>query len=123
MEPLTERETECLFWASEGEDIGEMPASGITERTVNYHLNQVTRKTGSMNRYQAIARGEQRHPAAEPGAGGGHQLPPCRSEYRPGGTGSSPGIPSVAITAVLRRPILPPILGRGCDPTIVRSCN
>ena len=24
---------------------------------MNYHLNQVTRKTGSMNRYQAIAKG------------------------------------------------------------------
>ena len=40
------------------EDIGEIACIlGITERTVNYHLNQVTRKTGSMNRYQAIAKG------------------------------------------------------------------
>ena len=71
------QETECLFWASEGKTSGEIACIlGITERTVNYHLNQVTRKTGSMNRYQAIAKGgEQRHPAAEPGAGGGHQLP------------------------------------------------
>ena len=57
-EPLTERETECLFWASEGKTSGEIACIlGITERTVNYHLNQVTRKTGSMNRYQAIAKG------------------------------------------------------------------
>jgi DNA-binding CsgD family transcriptional regulator len=114
-EPLTERETECLFWASEGKTSGEIACIlGITERTVNYHLNQVTCKTGSMNRYQAIAKG----------VSSGILLPnlsrwwsptspPCCSEYRPGGTGSSPGIPSVAITAVLRRPILPPILGAG----------
>ena len=55
---LTERETECLFWASDGKTSGEIACIlGITERTVNYHLNQVTRKTGSMNRYQAIAKG------------------------------------------------------------------
>ncbi len=55
---LTERETECLFWASEGKTSSEIACIlGITERTVNYHLNQVTRKTGSMNRYQAIAKG------------------------------------------------------------------
>lgn len=41
-----------------GEDVGEIACIlGITERTVNYHLNQVTRKTGSMNRYQAVAKG------------------------------------------------------------------
>ncbi|MGY3857779.1 MULTISPECIES: LuxR family transcriptional regulator [Aeromonas] len=57
-EALTERETECLFWASEGKTSSEIACIlGITERTVNYHLNQVTRKTGSMNRYQAIAKG------------------------------------------------------------------
>jgi len=57
-EALTERETECLFWASDGKTSGEIACIlGITERTVNYHLNQVTRKTGSMNRYQAIAKG------------------------------------------------------------------
>jgi LuxR family transcriptional activator of bioluminescence operon len=57
-EALTDRETECLFWASEGKTSNEIACIlGITERTVNYHLNQVTRKTGSMNRYQAIAKG------------------------------------------------------------------
>ncbi|HDZ8927690.1 TPA: LuxR family transcriptional regulator [Aeromonas dhakensis] len=57
-EALTDRETECLFWASEGKTSSEIACIlGITERTVNYHLNQVTRKTGSMNRYQAIAKG------------------------------------------------------------------
>lgn len=57
-EALTDRETECLFWASEGKTSSEIACIlGITERTVNYHLNQVTRKTGSINRYQAIAKG------------------------------------------------------------------
>ena len=57
-EALTDRETECLFWASEGKTSSEIACIlGITERTVNYHLNQVTRKTGSMNRYQAVAKG------------------------------------------------------------------
>lgn len=57
-EPLTERETQCLFWASEGKTSSEIACIlGITERTVNFHLNQVTRKTGTINRYQAIAKG------------------------------------------------------------------
>ncbi|MGE6108742.1 LuxR family transcriptional regulator [Aeromonas sobria] len=57
-EVLTMRETECLSWASEGKTSSEIASIlGITERTVNYHLNQVTRKTDSINRYQAIAKG------------------------------------------------------------------
>lgn len=57
-ESLTERETQCLFWASEGKTSAEIACIlGIAERTVNFHLNQVTRKTGTMNRYQAIAKG------------------------------------------------------------------
>nr|AAY44562.1 LuxR-like protein [Aeromonas sp. SF6-7] len=70
-DPLTERETECLFWASEGKTSSEIACIlGITERTVNYHLNHVTRKTGSMNRYQAIAKGVSTgHVATQSGAG------------------------------------------------------
>nr|AAX12566.1 LuxR-type transcriptional regulator [Aeromonas diversa CDC 2478-85] len=57
-EALTARETECLFLATEGKTSGEIACIlGITERPVNYHLNQVTRKTGSMNRCQAIIKG------------------------------------------------------------------
>ena len=56
-EPLTERETECLFWASEGKTSWEIATIlGISERTVNFHLNQVTNKTDSRNRNQAIAK-------------------------------------------------------------------
>lgn len=60
-EALTERETQCLFWASEGKTSAEIACIlGIAERTVNFHLNQVTRKMGTMNRYQAIAKGVNR---------------------------------------------------------------
>lgn len=54
---LSEREKECLFWVSEGKTSWEAAKIlGITERTVNFHLNSAIRKTGCKNRYQAIAR-------------------------------------------------------------------
>lgn len=54
---LSEREKQCLFWASEGKTSWEIATIlGITERTVNFHLNQVTNKTDSRNRTQAIAK-------------------------------------------------------------------
>lgn len=54
---LSERERECLFWVSEGKTSWEAARIlGITERTVNFHLNSAIRKTGCKNRYQAIAR-------------------------------------------------------------------
>ncbi len=40
-----------------GQDLLEIATIlGISERTVNFHLNQVTNKTDSKNRNQAIAR-------------------------------------------------------------------
>lgn len=54
---LSVRERECLFWVSEGKTSWEAARIlGITERTVNFHLNSAIRKTGCKNRYQAIAR-------------------------------------------------------------------
>ena len=54
---LSERERQCLFWVSEGKTSWEAAKIlGITERTVNFHLNSAIRKTGCKNRYQAIAR-------------------------------------------------------------------
>ncbi|MEA9433546.1 helix-turn-helix transcriptional regulator [Aeromonas caviae] len=54
---LSDREKECLFWASEGKTSWEIATIlGISERTVNFHLNQVTNKTDSRNRNQAIAK-------------------------------------------------------------------
>lgn len=53
---LSERERECLFWVSEGKTSWEVAKIlGITERTVNFHLNSAIRKTGCRNRYQTIA--------------------------------------------------------------------
>ena len=54
---LSDREKECLVWASEGKTSWEIATiHGISERTVNFHLNQVTNKTDSRNRNQAIAK-------------------------------------------------------------------
>lgn len=54
---LSSREKECLFWASEGKTSWEIATIlGISERTVNFHLTQVTNKTDSRNRNQAIAK-------------------------------------------------------------------
>jgi len=54
---LTDRERECLFWVSEGKTSWEVAQIlGITERTVNFHLNSASRKSGCKNRYQTIAR-------------------------------------------------------------------
>lgn len=55
---LSNREKECLFWASEGKISREIALIlGISERTVNFHLTQATNKTDSRNRSQAIAKG------------------------------------------------------------------
>ncbi|MGL5487451.1 MAG: helix-turn-helix transcriptional regulator, partial [Shewanella sp.] len=44
--------------ASEGKTSWEIATIlGISERTVNFHLTQVTNKTDSKNRSQAIAKG------------------------------------------------------------------
>ncbi|WP_159084295.1 helix-turn-helix transcriptional regulator [Dongshaea marina] len=67
---LSERECECLRWASEGKTSWEIAKIlGISERTVNYHLTQSASKTDSSNRYQAIARAVYAgllHPPARP---------------------------------------------------------
>lgn len=125
-EPLTERETECLFWASEGKTSGgdrlhprhhgahrELPPqSGHPQDGVDEPLPG--HRQG----------GEQRHPAAEPGAGGGHQLPlPAAVNTGPAAPArrlASPLSPSPLSCAV---PSCRRFSGRGCDPTIVRSCN
>lgn len=55
---LSDREKQCLFWASEGKTSWEIATIlGISERTVNFHLTQATNKTDSKNRSQAIAKG------------------------------------------------------------------
>lgn len=54
---LSVREKECLFWVSEGKTSWEIAQIlGITERTVNFHLNNAIRKSGCKNRYQTVAK-------------------------------------------------------------------
>jgi DNA-binding CsgD family transcriptional regulator len=54
---LSMREKECLFWVSEGKTSWEIAQIlGITERTVNFHLNNAIRKSGCKNRYQTVAK-------------------------------------------------------------------
>jgi LuxR family transcriptional activator of bioluminescence operon len=53
---LTEREIECLYWASVGkttEDIAEI--IGRATQTVRFHLDSATRKLGAVNRVSAVA--------------------------------------------------------------------
>jgi DNA-binding CsgD family transcriptional regulator len=54
--PLTARELEILKWIKEGKtswEIGKI--LGISERTVNYHVSDITRKLNAMNRNHAVA--------------------------------------------------------------------
>jgi LuxR family transcriptional activator of bioluminescence operon len=53
---LTNRETECLFWACEGKTAWEISQIiEITERTVLFHLNNSTKKLGATNRQHAVS--------------------------------------------------------------------
>lgn len=52
---LTPRESECMRWAASGKsdwDIGEI--LGISEKTVNFHLENAKRKYGVATRVQAV---------------------------------------------------------------------
>lgn len=54
---LTLREKECLMWACAGKSSWEISQIlGVSERTVIFHLGNVTAKTGSVNRQHAIAK-------------------------------------------------------------------
>lgn len=54
---FTRREKECLLWASEGKTAWEIAKIlGISERTVQFHLNNCARKFGAINRQQAVAK-------------------------------------------------------------------
>lgn len=54
---LTEREHECLRWAADGKtswEIGQL--LNLSERTVNFHLNNATLKLDASNRQHAVVR-------------------------------------------------------------------
>ena len=54
---LTLRERECLLWAAEGKTAWEISQIlNISERTANFHLQNVTEKLGVINRQHAVAR-------------------------------------------------------------------
>lgn len=53
---LSAREHECLAWSATGKtsfEIGKILS--LSEHTVNHYLNSATRKTGAVNRTQAVA--------------------------------------------------------------------
>ena len=54
---LTERELECLHWVLEGKTNWEIGVlTGVTARTVQFHLGNASRKLGVVNRVQAAVR-------------------------------------------------------------------
>jgi len=73
---LTSREIECLHWVLEGKTNWEIGVlTGVTARTVQFHLGNASRKLGVVNRVQAAVRALLRgdlsvhhlhHPRVEP---------------------------------------------------------
>jgi len=56
-EKLSVKEYECLFWACEGKTAWEISTIlKLSERTVLYHLSNVTEKLGAANRQHAVAK-------------------------------------------------------------------
>ena len=56
MKPLTGREHECLHWASMGKTSWEIGVIlGVTERTINFHIQNACRKLRARGRQAAIA--------------------------------------------------------------------
>jgi len=54
---LTNRENECLLWAAEGKTSWEIAnIIHTSERTITFHLQNVTRKMGVSTRQHAVAR-------------------------------------------------------------------
>lgn len=55
--PLTKREQECLLWATEGKTAWEIAKIlNISERTANFHINNVLKKLNVSNKQHAIAK-------------------------------------------------------------------
>lgn len=54
---LTEREREALLWSIEGKTACEIAMLlGVSDRTVNFHLANVTKKLNSVNKVQAASK-------------------------------------------------------------------
>lgn len=55
MKPLTDRELTCLRWAAVGKTSWEVGVIlGLTERTINFHVNNACQKLGVHGRQAAI---------------------------------------------------------------------
>ncbi len=55
LSPLSQRELEVLRWLRMGKSSWDISVIlTISERTVNYHVNNIIRKLGVMNRLQAV---------------------------------------------------------------------
>ncbi len=55
---FTPREIECLRWVSKGKTSWEVSKIlGVSERTVNFHIQNCMKKTNSVNRQQAVTKG------------------------------------------------------------------
>ncbi|WP_428633865.1 helix-turn-helix transcriptional regulator [Sedimenticola sp.] len=53
---LSERQKQCLFWACQGKTTWEISMIlDIKERTVEFHLNNATKKLGASNRQHAVS--------------------------------------------------------------------
>ena len=53
---ITQREREVLNWLKQGKSSWDMSVIlGVSERTVNYHVNNIRKKLGATNRPQALA--------------------------------------------------------------------
>ena len=54
---LTDRETEALTWAARGKSSGDIAVlMDVSERTVNFHIDNVMRKVGVATRVQAAVK-------------------------------------------------------------------
>lgn len=57
LEPLSEREIDCLGWSAQGKSTWDIARIlEISERTVKFHLSNATRKLRATNRTEAVAR-------------------------------------------------------------------
>ena len=53
--PLTGREQECVLWTAKGKTSWEISQIiNVSERTVNFHLNNAREKVGASNKYQMV---------------------------------------------------------------------
>ncbi len=56
MVPLSKREKEVLNWLKKGKSSWDIAAIlKITERTVNFHVNNIMQKLNAVSRTQAVA--------------------------------------------------------------------